>query len=122
MGYSQGTTLVIIDNSTANSFVHSEMRVQRSKRRDMKFHWLRDWSAHKQFNILWDKGIRNMMDYFTKHHLPSHHKVKRHKYILKGCNILTRNKHSKFIVSQYGRGTNSPNVCIDHVQTRNKHS
>ena len=73
MGHTQGRTPGITDNSTANSFVHSEIRVKRSKSWDMKFNWLRDRSAQQQFNILWDKGTRNMADYFTKHHPPSHH-------------------------------------------------
>ena len=88
MGHTQGRTPVITDNSTANSFVHSEMRVKRSKSWDMKFNWLRDRSAQRQFNILWDKGTRNMTDYFTKHHPPSHHKLKRHDYILKGFSLF----------------------------------
>ena len=87
MGHPQDRTPVITDNSTAHSFVHSEMRVKRSKSWDMKYKWLRDRSAQQQFNIKWDKGIRNMANYFTKHHPPSHHKIKRHDYILKGLMI-----------------------------------
>ena len=83
MGHPQNKTEVITDNSTANSFVHSEMRVKRSKSWDMKYNWLRDRTAQKQFHIKWDKGIRNMADYFTKHHPPSHHKAKRYDYILR---------------------------------------
>ena len=49
----------------------------------MKYNWLRDRAAHEQFSIQWDKGIRNMADYFTKHHSPAHHKLKRHDYILR---------------------------------------
>ena len=37
LGHEQGRTQVITDNSTANSFVHSEMRVKRSKSWDMKY-------------------------------------------------------------------------------------
>ena len=51
------------------------------------FNWLWDQSAQTQFNILWDMGTRNMADYFTKHHLPSHHKLKCHDYVLKGYNV-----------------------------------
>ena len=83
MGHPQGKTEVITDNSTANSFVHSEMRVKRSKSWDMKYNWLRDRAAQKQFHVTWDKGIHNMADYFTKHHPPSHHRSKRYDYILK---------------------------------------
>ena len=84
LGHPQQRTDVITDNSTANSFVHSEMRVKRSKSWDMRYNWLRDRAAQRQFKIRWDKGIHNMADYFTKHHPPSHHRVKRHDYVLKG--------------------------------------
>ena len=80
----QNKTPVITDTSTAKSFVHSEMRVKRSKSWDMRFNWLRDRAAQKQFDIKWDKGIHNMADYFTKHHPPSHHHNKRSNYILHG--------------------------------------
>ena len=88
MGHPQGKTLVVTDNSTANSFVYSEMRMKRSKSWDMKYNWLRYRAAQQQFNIIWDKGSRNMADYFTKHHPPSHHKIKRSDYILKGYHII----------------------------------
>ena len=84
LGHKQGKTQVITNNSRVNSFVHSEMRVKQSKSWDIKYHWLRDRAAQQQFNIMWDKGIYNLADYFTKHHPPSHHKIKRHDYILKG--------------------------------------
>ena len=74
----QQHTEVITDNSTANSFVHSEMRVKRFKSWDMCYIWLRDCSAQQQFKIRWDKGIYNLADYFTKHH-----HFKRYDYILK---------------------------------------
>ena len=85
MGHPQGRTTVITDNSTANSFVHSAMREKRSKSWDMKYNWLRDRQAQQQFEIKWQKGTTNQADYFTKHHPPSYHKLKRHDYILRGC-------------------------------------
>ena len=90
MGHPQGKTPVITDNSTTTSFVHSEMQVRRLKSWDMKYNWLRDRVAQQQFNILWDKGTRNMADYFTKHHPPAHHKNKQYNYILKGYSIFPK--------------------------------
>lgn len=81
LGHPQKQNPLITDYSTANSFVHSEMRVKRSKSWDMQFNWLRDHSAQDQFDIKWDKGVHNMADYFTKHHPPSHHRLKRYDYI-----------------------------------------
>ena len=45
MGRKQHRTPVITDNSTVNSFVHSEMQVKRLKSWDMKYNWLRDKAA-----------------------------------------------------------------------------
>ena len=60
------------------------MREKKSKSWDMKYNWLRDQQTQDQFEIKWQKGSTNMADYLTKHHLPSHCKLKRHDYILKG--------------------------------------
>ena len=84
----QQQTDVVTDNSTANSFVHSTMRVKRSKSWDMRYNWLRDQSTQNQFKIRWDKGIYNLADYFTKHHSPTYHRIKRYDYILKGFKSL----------------------------------
>ena len=83
-GHPQGKTTIMTDNSTATSFVHSSMREKRSKSWDMKFNWLRDCQAQQQFKIKWQKGSTNQANYFTKHHPPSHHKIKRYCYILNG--------------------------------------
>ena len=83
MGHPQSKTEVITNNSTASSFVHLEMRVKRSKSWDMKYNWLRDHAAQKQFHFKWGKGIHNMANYFTQHHPPSHRRSKQYDYIKK---------------------------------------
>ena len=82
LGHPQQKNIIKTVNSTANSFVHSEMRVKRSKSWDMKYNWLRDRVAQDQFTIKWDKGVNNLADYFTKHHPPNHHQTIRSTYIL----------------------------------------
>ena len=83
-GHPQIKTPVVTDNSTTKSFVHSKMQAKRSKSWDMRFNWLRDHAAQNQFEIKWDNGIHNMADYFTKHHPPTHHRLERSDYILRG--------------------------------------
>ena len=80
LGHPQPATPLKTDNSTANSFVHSNIRQKRSKSCYMRYHWLRDKSLHKNINIYWQKGSNNHGDYYTKHHLPQHHKLMRSKY------------------------------------------
>ena len=55
----------------------------------MRYHWLREKKTKEMLDIYWDKGINNDADYFTKHHPPAHHKLQRHRYILKGFNMTS---------------------------------
>ena len=68
LGHTQNKTSIKTDNSTASSFVHSEMCLKYSESWYMKYNCLRDCVAQIQFNIRWDKGAYNPADYFTKHH------------------------------------------------------
>ena len=88
LGHKQEPIGIKTDNKTANSFVHTTMRIKRSKTWDMRYNWLREKATRKILNIFWDKGIHNLADYFTKHHSPAHHKLMRDKYILKGFSII----------------------------------
>ena len=83
LGHKQPPTPIKTDNSTANSFVHANLKQKRSKTWDMRWNWLRDRKTHKEIHPYWDKGKNNQGDYFTKHHSPEHHKIHRQKYILK---------------------------------------
>jgi hypothetical protein len=60
MGHKQPLTPVQTDNAMADAM-------------DMRFHWLRDRERQKQFRFYWRPGKTNYADYWTKHHLPSHH-------------------------------------------------
>ena len=48
---------------------------------DMRYHWLEDQIQQKQFKLIWLKGIKNLADYFTKHHHPAVHQKMRYKYL-----------------------------------------
>eukprot|EP00957_Ditylum_brightwellii_P102996 7849365-Ditylum_brightwellii.AAC.1 len=63
------------------------MHIEHSKSWDMRWHWLQEAMTQKVLDIFWNKGSRNDADYVTKHHLPSHHRIKRKRYILKGFNV-----------------------------------
>ena len=76
----QGTP-IITDNATALGFVNNTMKKQRSRVIDMRYHWTIDRVAQKQFQIIWEPGIKNLADYFTKHHSPTHHRNMRHTYL-----------------------------------------
>ena len=85
LGHIQPPTPIKTDNSTAYKFVHNDMKQKISKSWDMRFNWLRDRSIiQKLLNIYWAKGTNNWADYFTKHHVPSHHRGIRPLYIYNG--------------------------------------
>ena len=96
LGHKQPPTPLKTDNSTANLFVHSNIRQKRSKSWDMRFHWLRDKSTLDIFNIYWAPGKKNDADYFTKHHAPNHHIENRGKFVhIPKANAIIRNVSSQ---------------------------
>jgi len=89
LGHKQPATPIKTDNSTCNSFVHSNIHQRRSKTWDMHWTWLRHQATQEILRIYWDKGVNNDGDYFTKYHPPTHHKVQRPRYVLQAHNIIT---------------------------------
>ena len=89
LGHPQPTngTPLFNDNSTATGFLNATIRPKLSKAFDMRFNWLNDRVAQKQFQIIWRKGKLNMADYFTKHHPPWHHKIMRYRYLHKALSL-----------------------------------
>ncbi len=94
MGHPQPPTPVQVDNSTTNGFANKQIKQQKSKSMDMRFYWIQDRVAQKQFQVYWRPGPTNLADYFTKHHSPSHHRRTRSTYlhclnhlsaVLRGC-------------------------------------
>ena len=83
MGHPQHSSSVPIttDNITAHGILNNTMRAKLSKAYDMRYNWMKDRIQQKQFQLLWDKGERNLADYFTKHHPPSHHCITRRIYL-----------------------------------------
>ena len=73
LGHKQSPTSVKTDNSTTNSFVHTTMKLKKSKTWDMRWNWLREKEIQDEFKIRWEKGKNNKADLFSKHHGPAHH-------------------------------------------------
>ncbi len=74
MGHLQPPPPVQTDNSTADGIVNLCAQPKRTKAMDMRFHWLRDRGVNqKQFPFYWRPGTLMRVDYWIKHHSPSHH-------------------------------------------------
>ena len=82
LGHPQPPTPIKTDNSTANSFVHANIKQRKSKTWDLRYHWLRDKQAKRELKVFWDSGANNDGDYWTKHHAPAHHKRMRSRYVI----------------------------------------
>ena len=81
MGHKQPTTPMQVDNSTAIGVANNKIQPRRTKAMDMRFHWLRDREAQRQFNFYWRPGKENLADYWTKHHCAAHHRQMRPKIL-----------------------------------------
>jgi hypothetical protein len=76
---------------------------------DMRFHWLHDREAQRQFRFFWCPGPTNRADYWTKHHCAAHH-------IKKRPEILT----PKFILDTL-RET-APKIVLEALRASVKHT
>ena len=73
LGHPQPATIIRTDNQTAKGFVRCTIKQKRSRTFDRQYWWLKDREAQLQFHIVWEPGIYNLADYFTKHHTGKHH-------------------------------------------------
>jgi hypothetical protein len=81
LGHRQPPTPMETDNTTATGYSNGTIKQKRTKAMDMRFYWIKDRVKQGQFNVYWGPGFQNLVDYFTKHHSPAHHKRMREIYI-----------------------------------------
>lgn len=62
----QPPTIITTDNSVAKGIATNTCKARRSKSIDMRYHWLRDRVALKDFDIVWQPGIDSLADFNTK--------------------------------------------------------
>eukprot|EP00957_Ditylum_brightwellii_P028538 2155623-Ditylum_brightwellii.AAC.1 len=74
LGYQQPPMPIQVDNSTMHRIINRNIRQHKSKKIDMCFYWVKDRMQQGQFVIFWKPGKNNKADYFSKHHLPAHHR------------------------------------------------
>ena len=100
LGHVQPATIIRTDNQTAKGFVRGTIKQKQSRTFDRQYWWLKDREAQLQFNIVWEPGIYNLADYFTKHHTGKHHLQVRPIYLhcssspttLQGCAKIFQDK------------------------------
>eukprot|EP00956_Cyclotella_meneghiniana_P012673 scaffold18023_cov48-Cyclotella_meneghiniana.AAC.2 len=99
MGHKQPPTPIQTDNAMAEGVINSKITPKRTKAMDMRFHWLRDRECQEQFRFYWRPGKTNYADYWTKHHLPSHH-VNMRKEFLTPAVVIEMLKMNKSTVAR----------------------
>ena len=81
LGHPQPPTPIQTDNACAAGIANNTVKQKRSKAIDMRLYWVRDRVRAKEFMVYWRRGTDNDADYFTKHHSPTHHRLKRSRYL-----------------------------------------
>eukprot|EP00956_Cyclotella_meneghiniana_P007284 scaffold9923_cov20-Cyclotella_meneghiniana.AAC.2 len=99
MGHKQPPTPIQTDNAMAEGVINSKITPKRTKAMDIRFHWLRDRECQEQFRFYWRPGKTNYADYWTKHHLPSHH-VNMRKEFLTPAVVIEMLKMNKSTVAR----------------------
>jgi len=87
MGHPQPRTPIQTDNSTAEGVINNKIQPKRMRAMDMRLHWLCDREAQRQFRFYWRPGGKNLADYWTKHHAPTHHKNVRGEFLTSRVNL-----------------------------------
>jgi hypothetical protein len=83
MGHPQPRTPIQTNNTTVEGVIDNKIQPNQTKAMDISFHWLRNQEAQGQLRIYWHPGKSNLVDYFTKHHLPAHHVNVRAEFLTK---------------------------------------
>jgi hypothetical protein len=74
LGHPQTRTPIQTDNSTAHTLLTNKILPKSLKAMDMQSYWLQCHGTQNQYQYYWRPETQNLADYWTKHHLASHHK------------------------------------------------
>ena len=77
LGHPQQATPMQKDYNTASGIINGTFNQAWSKEIDRRHYWLMDRAQQKQFGNNWDRGLKNLADYSSKHHSGAYHKQTR---------------------------------------------
>ena len=77
LGHPQPPTPIHIDNSTAVGIVNNTVKRQKSRSMEMRYFWLLDQDAQRQFQFKHHPGEEILADYPSKAHPAAHHQLVR---------------------------------------------
>ena len=73
----------------------------------MRWNWSRQKQQQNIFKFVWERGIENKADYFTKHHPPNHHRLRRYDYLLRGTECICKVQKILIVIIIYTRMSTS---------------
>ena len=111
MGHPQGPTPIQFDNIIATGIINDTVTQRSSKAMDMRFYWLKDRAAQKQFHIHWKRGASKLADFYTKHHPTKHHQEVCPTYILKNATLVTTS-YKSWHAKHHRKGALKPNIVL----------
>ena len=74
LGFTLPSTPTKTANFASKGIVTATDRQKRSRAMEMRFYYMKDRVKQKGSFLYWKPGQQNMGDYFTKNHLPHHHR------------------------------------------------
>jgi hypothetical protein len=74
LGHPQPSTPLQTENTISAGYSNGTIKQKRTRDMDMRFYWVKDRVKQGQFHVYWVPGYQHLADYFTKHHLPAHHR------------------------------------------------
>jgi hypothetical protein len=81
LGHPQPPKPLQNDNTIDTGYSNGTIKQKCTRAMDMRFYWVKDSFKQGKFHVYWGPVYQNLADYFTKHHLPAHHKRMREIYI-----------------------------------------
>jgi hypothetical protein len=90
MGHPQPPTPLQSDNNTVMGYINDTIKQRRTRAMYMHFYWVKDRVKQGPFHVYWGPGYQNLANYFTKHNLPTHHKMMREMYIQASVQSMNR--------------------------------
>ena len=81
MGFNQGLTTIFVDNNTASEICNNTNKRKFLRSMNGQYFWLIDQVNLNIYRIVWEPGLENLADYFTKHFSAAHHRSVRPYYV-----------------------------------------
>ena len=73
MEWPQNATDIICDTATADGITNSTIKHQCSWAMKMRYFWIIDQVQNLTVWVCWALGLKNLANYYTKHHIVAHH-------------------------------------------------